>query len=196
MFHWILLLLFITPKKACYIVSHLRKQLLSSLRFPQISDTSAVPSSRPNNPNFPSSLLLHVTRLSTVRMFNAHSLSYFMKPVLKSYFDVIMKREVLFPILLWLGYRPGVRGTIVRMQAGQTSGSAPPRLDSLQGLIIQIYNTSLLDKYLQSQLLCLLTFTSLSHNMFRPHGPSSGDHNQTFSTYLQEDFFPQRIRCL
>jgi hypothetical protein len=31
------------------------------------------------------------------------------------------------------------------------------------------------------------TFTSLSHNMFRPHGPSSGDHKQTnkqtFSTY-------------
>jgi hypothetical protein len=29
--------------------------------------------------------------------------------------------------------------------------------------------------------------------MFRPHGPSSSDHKQTFSTYLQEDFFPQRI---
>jgi hypothetical protein len=40
------------------------------------------------------------------------------------------------------------------------------------------------------------TFTSLSRNMFRPHGPSSGDHKEIFSTYLQEDFFLQRICCL
>jgi hypothetical protein len=61
----------------------------------------------------------------------------------------------------------------------------------------RIYNTSLLDQIPAiATIMFIDTFTSLYHNMFRPHGPSSGDHKQTFSTYLQEDFFPQRIHYL
>jgi hypothetical protein len=62
---------------------------------------------------------------------------------------------------------------------------------------LQIYNTSLLDKYLQSQLLCLLTQSLLClTTCFGPTGHHQVITNKTFSTYLQEDFFPQRIRCL
>jgi hypothetical protein len=57
-----------------------------------------------------------------------------------------------------------------------------------------IYNTSLLDKHLQSQLLCLLTHHfSISQHVSAPRAIIKWITNH-FS-YLQEDFVPQRIHC-
>jgi hypothetical protein len=82
-----------------------------------------------------------------------------------------------------------------RMASGWISPSRPTW--NVKSIYPQIYNTSLLDKYLQSQLLCLLTHLLLClTTCFGPTGHHQVNHKQTFSTYLQEDFFPQRIRCL